>query len=465
MGEKRVAIIGGGITGLTLCETLSSRGCSVHLFESKPFAGGLAATVQWDDFFFDYGPHEFCTGSNILINYLKDVLGSDYLLRDRRACQFFMGAEISYPFTFTELIKCVGFALPLRTAMEVIAGRIKNIFWQQEDFSFRKWTESRYGKTLYADYFEPYTKKVWGIDPDRLDPRTASKRISFNSIFDYVYQYLMLRLKNEASKNPHSPMRNQFIYANKGIGTLCRRLMERAAASGAEIHLDSPVSGFHMEQNKIGGIEIRGELFSDFDLVVSTLPLSVLLDMLGYRMPQLIRYRSIAFVFLKVPIEQMRDWQWIYFPDPDIVFQRLAEFSRFDAHLCPDGQTGLCAEISYFPEDEIGGMTDDELVARTVGDLKRSGFLPDAIECEGMVHRTDFGYPVQINGYIEWVTMMLAPIAEISNLLTTGRQGLYKYCNMNECMEMAFEMADNIMSGNPAREYSPDSRWKGAGAK
>ncbi|MFH1539269.1 MAG: FAD-dependent oxidoreductase [bacterium] len=464
-GREKVAILGGGITGLTLADALSGRGYSVELFEAAAGVGGLASTVEWDGFRFDHGPHEFCTDNPELIGIAKDVLGEDYILKERKACQYFRGSEIAYPFAFTDLLKCVGVRMLSRTAAEVFLGRLKNIMWQQEDFSFRKWTESRYGKTLYAELFEPYTKKVWGVDPEKLDPRTASKRITFNSIFDYIYQYFLLRFKREQSRNPHSPMRWNFIYAQRGIGTLCDRLAGRARAHGARIHLESRVTGMELKGDNVKAIEVDGEPFSDFDLIVSTLPLTTQLEMLNYRMPQLIRFRSMAFVFLKVPLEKMRDWLWTYFPDPGTIFQRTVEFGRFDAGMCPPGHTGLCAEISYFPEDEIGRMTDKELVERTIGDLKRDGFLPDNITCEGMVRRTDYAYPIQFNGYIEWVSMMMEPIAKIENLIITGRQALYKYCNMNECMEMALEVADGIATGNQEKGYSSSSGWKGAGIK
>ena len=73
---------------------------------------------------------------------------------------------------------------------EVVFSRVKSFFSYKEDDSFKNWVSSRFGKTLYEIYFGPYTEKVWGISPDELDPRTASNRIAFNSIFDYLVRSL-----------------------------------------------------------------------------------------------------------------------------------------------------------------------------------------------------------------------------------------------------------------------------------
>lgn len=258
-------------------------------------------------------------------------------------------------------------------------------------------------------------------------------------------------------------MKTHFIYARGGIGTLCDRLAERAAAGGARIHLRSEITGIKIEGGRIKAIVTNGEPFEDFDLAVSTLPLTVLLEMLDYRMPKFNMFRSMAFVFLKIPLEKLRDWLWIYFPDPDTVYQRTAEFGRFDARMCPPGQTGLCAEISYFHGEGPGRLTDGELVQKTVAGLKRDGFIPENVNCEGMVRRTDFAYPIQFNGFIEWISLLMEPLSRMENLIITGRQALYKYCNMNECMEMALGVADGIAAGRGKFDYSPRSVWRGAG--
>jgi protoporphyrinogen oxidase len=461
--NKRIAILGGGITGLTLCWELTRLGFAVDLFEADATVGGLAATFKWDGFNFDYGPHEFCTDNPELTSMLQEILGEDYLVRQRRSCQYFMGSELQYPFSITGLVQCLGIGFLARVGMEILAGRLKSMFWQEEDYSFRSWTYSRFGKSLYETYFGPYTEKVWGLPPELLDPRVASNRISISSVFDYLYQYVQFIFKHENYANPHSPMKSHFIYARNGMGTLCEKLAEAATRRGANIHLNSRITAMRVQDNRISSIEVNGDSFSDFDLVVNTLPLTLQLELLGFRMPKLIQFRSMAFVMLQAPIEKMRDWLWIYFPDPDVIFQRVTEFQGFNAEMCPPGSTGLCAEISYFPEQEIGRMSDEELVARTVSDLKRTGFLPPDIECRGVVRRTNYAYPIQYFGFIEWVAMMMKPLSEFENLIITGRQALYKYCNMNECMEMALDVAHAVAQGQTRFEYSAASHWKGAG--
>ena len=58
---------------------------------------------------------------------------------------------------------------------------------------------------------------------------------------------------------------------------------------------------------------------------------------------------------------------------------------------------------------------------------------------------------------------LLTPVRSLRNFVTTGRQGLYKYCNMNECMEMAIDVAEQIEQDVDRFNYDLGSSWKGAG--
>ena len=107
-------------------------------------------------------------------------------------------------------------------------------------------------------------------------------------------------------------------------------------------------------------------------------------------------------------------------------------------------------------------MDDAGIVKLTVKDLMASGILKDETGVKGWVTREKHAYPLQINGFIEHVAKSVEYIKTIPNLITSGRQGLFKYCNMNECMEMAIELAESI-DLDTEHAFSLDSTWTGAG--
>ena len=58
--NKKVLILGGGITGLGVAWKLSENNVPVEVIEAKKEEiGGLAATIKRDPYRLDYGPHFF----------------------------------------------------------------------------------------------------------------------------------------------------------------------------------------------------------------------------------------------------------------------------------------------------------------------------------------------------------------------------------------------------------------------
>ena len=57
--SKRVAVIGGGISGLTTAFLLKKRGFQVKVFEASDRLGGNVQTVSRDGYTFEEGPNSF----------------------------------------------------------------------------------------------------------------------------------------------------------------------------------------------------------------------------------------------------------------------------------------------------------------------------------------------------------------------------------------------------------------------
>ncbi|MGZ7127352.1 MAG: NAD(P)-binding protein, partial [Halobacteriota archaeon] len=68
----RVAILGGGLTGLTVGYLLEQKGVEFEILERKSECGGLMKTIEQDGFTFDAG------GSHIIFSKDEPVL--DFML-------------------------------------------------------------------------------------------------------------------------------------------------------------------------------------------------------------------------------------------------------------------------------------------------------------------------------------------------------------------------------------------------
>ncbi len=460
---KKIIILGGGITGITCAYELSRMGNEVVLYEANKNLGGLASTVESEGYCYDYGPHEFCTDNPQLVAILRQVLGNDMLKLSQNVSQYFLAKYIDYPIKPLQLLRVLPIRLLSKVAYEVITNRFKRLVYDYHDYSFKRWVEIRFGETMYDLYFGPYTQKVFGISPDSLDPRKASNRISFNSIFDLLIKsasYLFLN-KDDFSTT-HSPLKHGFYYSRGGIEKICDSMAKAAQDRGARIFLEHKATSIDTGSSTVAFND--GSVMDNFDYLISTIPITELLKLLGLRMDiEPVKFRSIVLVNLKVPFRPLTKNTWIYFPQPEIIFQRLTEYSNIDQSMAPEGCSSVGLEISCFAGDNIWKQSDDQIIDRVYQDLDRIGILPLSTDVEAFVVRQRFGYPIHLTGYLEIVKLLLEPIASLGNVVTTGRQGLFKYCNMNECMEMAIEVAETIERGQEGFNYNLESSWRGAG--
>ncbi len=465
----RVAILGGGLTGLTTGLRLARKGASAHLFESSSSAGGLAATFRSHGFAFDFGPHEFCTENQALIDLVEELLGPELLTIERRTAQYFRGHLLRYPFELADILRKVEFGVGLLALTDVMRARIASAFLRGEERDFESWTKARFGTTLFDLYFGPYTRKVWGRDPSQIDARTAAARITAESAWDLTRKTLGYHiLRREDLENIHSEHRRTFRYARGGIGTLQDRLREAFLAHGGTIHYGKRVVGMGLRQNSIASVEFQdGQTFRDFDSVVSSVPLTELVPMaLGPRGAALVRernlpYRGMAFVFLRLARPMATQFHWVYYPDAEIPFQRVTEFSHFEADMAPLGSTGLALEIACDPGDEVWKTSDATLGAVCVRSLTRMGQMQERDVLGFDVIRSSHAYPVQVVGFRESADELLTALREIENLSPVGRQGLFRYCNMNECMEMAFDVSEALLQGHDAAHIDRVTTWEG----
>jgi protoporphyrinogen oxidase len=79
---KHYYIIGAGVSGLTAGLELLRKGASVTVIESTSKVGGLAASIKYDDYVIDYGPHLFHSAHPEIIEYWRELVGEKLVSKD-----------------------------------------------------------------------------------------------------------------------------------------------------------------------------------------------------------------------------------------------------------------------------------------------------------------------------------------------------------------------------------------------
>jgi protoporphyrinogen oxidase len=320
------------------------------------------------------------------------------------------------------------------------------------DVSFEDWVTRRFGRTLYRIFFGQYTEKAWGMPPSQISSNWASQRITLLSLWDTVKKTLF-----PGGDTPRTLVR-KFIYPKfGGIGELARGYARRIEANGGTIHVNAPAVRFHHDGDlRITGIEYgkHTRQVMEGDVYINTIPITSLVRALTPAPPpdvmahvKALRYISIVFVYLKLDRETVSPDSWVYLPEKHLTVHRICEFRNFSRTAAPAGKTMICAEITCRRGDEIWRMDADNLRDLAERDLVSVGLIETGQVLDTFIKRIPYAYPVYDLEYESHLAPLQEYIRSLEGIITTGRQGNFRYNNMDQSVEMGRSVAEEIHTG------------------
>ena len=134
--------------------------------------------------------------------------------------------------------------------------------------------------------------------------------------------------------------------------------------------------------------------------------------------------------------------------------------------MVPDEQT-TCLGLEYFCDegDSLWQLDDVALIELAKREMAQLGLVETTDVIDGVVFRQAKAYPVYTGEYKAYLELIKAYLVTISNLQTTGRNGLHMYNNQDHSMLTAMLAVKNILgeqhdvwSVNTDRSYHEEVR-------
>jgi len=454
MQKKRVIILGAGLTGLTTAWKLASAGVPVIIIEKENDVGGLAGTIDWDGWKFDYGPHNFHTGENYILEFYKKLLPDHFKSRTLKARLFIFNKLVPFPLKGVKVFLELNKIQMIKALVDFTLTRIKAFFWGVKETEYLdEWIIQRFGKFLYSIYFGPYIERVWKMDGHKLSKVIGELKIPILSIREHI--------KREFFKKEDKDDFLQWdkYYVKWGIGQLSRFFYnELLKMPHVRIILGSHIDSIAVEKSVITSVQVgREEIeITPNDYIVSTIPLTTLIKILP-EVPENIRatinkldYCSERFLFLKIKKTKIMGYDWIYISDGKYPFNRVSEFNYDQFEMVPEGYTSLTVEFPCNDGDSIWSMPDNELLDITLSFFDEIYHLEkeDIIGLRSAFQ--DYAYPRFIVGYPEVLHNVFCYLENIGNIFSIGRQGMFCYLDTDEATIMGLETADILIRGSMA---------------
>lgn len=457
--KPRILVLGGGPAGLGAAYGLARRQeFEVTLLERNPEVGGNAGSFEVDGIPVDFGSHRLhpsCQPS--LLSDIRMLLGEDLLERPRHGRILLKGRWIGFPLRPLDL----ALKLPPRFILGVGADALKRLIVRQPaegTESFESVMRRGLGDTITDEFYLPYARKIWGLDPERLSATQARRRVSAGSLFALVKKAASgLRLSAR-------PKGQFFYYPRFGFGQISLAYAEAAERAGASILRSTSVTRV---QRTEGGWQVRYERANtsgaiEVDHVWSTIPLTALVNCMAPTPPGAvlasaasISFRAMILVYLVLSKAQFTEFDAHYLPGPEIAFSRISEAKNYRGTLEPEDRTILCGELPCSPDDRHWRMSDDELGHELVTSLDAAG-LPIRDRVIGVLtRRLRHAYPIYEIGYEEHFGRLEDWLCRWENLITFGRQGLFAHDNTHHALFMAYSAVECL----DARGNFDLSRW------
>ncbi|HMZ32054.1 MAG TPA: FAD-dependent oxidoreductase, partial [Methanoregulaceae archaeon] len=391
----KTAILGGGLSGLTLARFLHERGEDLVVLEAEPAFGGLCRSRREGGFCFDSGgSHIIFSRDEEVLGFMLSVLGENRAVRKRNTRIFYKDRFVKYPFEngLSELPKeDLYFCLHeyIKTLIASEKGELSPVK------TFQDWIYATFGKGIAECYLLPYNRKIWNYPPEQMSAHWVEGRVPRPPVEDIIRSAVGI----ETEGYTHQAV---FSYPQEGgIEALVRAV--------ALPITDRMTCGFRVSSiRRCGeGWEISDGIRTiSADRLISTIPLQHLIPALEGVPEQVreavgsLRYNSVCSVFIGVN-GKVPDISWLYVPDPGIgLLNRVSFPSNYSSWVAPEGCGSVLAEITYNEGDPLTRMDDTEIIRHVIQSLETMQLVKNEDVIYTGIARHRFAYVVYDLDYL-----------------------------------------------------------------
>jgi protoporphyrinogen oxidase len=428
----RIAVLGGGISGIILSRLLQEKGHEIHLFEAQDSLGGLCRSRLINGFVYDLcGGHILNSRNSKTLQYILDITGKDNWIKHVRNTKIFLNNQFyKYPF---ENGLC---DLPKEDNYECLMDYVRahyerDYHHKPEPSNFHDWIIYRFGNSIAHRFLIPYNQKVWKYNLKHINTHWVDGIVPHAKLEDVVKSSIGIQTEG------HTHQYN-FYYPRKGGFQF---LPDALSEPLNNVHLLTPVKSIENIKSKwvINGIH-------DFDDVISTISVHELLNLVKHIPPfvtatiESLWYNGLLTVFIGTNKPIDNDYNWVYLPEKDKTPANCITFSsNYSKYNVPEGCGSVIAEITLKAKtvpDNVEALTNNLVEFLDTSKIinKNDIVLSDS-------HFVPYAYPVYGLKFNELIQIINNYLNELK-LKRFGRFATYSYNNIDVIFDNARDFVD-----------------------
>ncbi len=429
----KTAILGGGLSGLTLARLLHEKGTDLVVIEAEPEYGGLCRSRTDKGFTFDIGGSHiiFSRDTEVLV-FMRQMIRGNEQQNARNTKIFYKGRYVKYPFEN-------GLSdLPPEDRFFCISEFVKTLIAVEkgelaDPETFRDWIYYTFGRGIAECYMVPYNEKIWKYPTDKMSLHWVDGRIPRPPVDDVIKSAIGICTEGYTHQSVFSyPL-------DGGIEALVK-----AIARPVERYIKTAFRIRSIRKHGARWLISNGTETIEADRIISTIPIQHLVAALP-GVPEEVRkacdnltYNSLVCVNLGIH-GSVPDYSWLYIPDPALGKTNRVSFpSRYSRHVAPEGSSAILAEITHQPGDPVAQMSDEELIAEVTGMLSGMDLAtPDQVVFASVV-RQPFAYVVYDREYQKNMGV-IRDYCRTLGIPLVGRFAQFEYLNMDGCIRSVLD--------------------------
>ena len=412
----RIAVIGAGISGLSVAQILRKRNREVVVYESEGRPGGLIKCDSVDgNLFHRTGGHVFNTKRKDVLEWFWTFFDKEkeFVLAQRNSVVA-MSSENMIPYPIENHVYMLG-ADDVKSVIQDLL-EIKGSEGSVIANNFEDFLRMQFGKTLYDMYFGPYNYKVWRRDLSKVPLSWLAGKLPMPTVAEILYN------------NIHKVKEKEFVHSsfyyplNGGSQFIANRLSE-----GLDIRYN-----VHIERLEKRGMSfcINGEVFDSviFCGNIKQLP-SLLVDCCsiehyGHFIENLESHGTTS-VFCEI---EKNDYSWIYLPSKEYESHRIICTGNFSEN------NNVCNKMTGTIE-----FTDAISTEEIKENLQKMPFSPKYLTH----HYAPYTYPIQDDKTREMIHSLKSELKK-ENIYLLGRFAEWEYYNMDVAMGAALDLVEEL---------------------
>jgi UDP-galactopyranose mutase len=441
-------------------------GADALLLEQADRVGGWCRSIEDHGFTFDYAGHIMFSTDPYVHELYRMLLGDNVHWQDREAWIYSQGVYTRYPFQGSL------YGLPPGVIKECLVGAIEARFGsldprvrtpdysgpdRREEDSERTWEgpERRrfageqprnfeefihrvWGAGIAKHFAIPYNRKLWAVPLAEMETSWLGGRVPMPNLEEMIDGAL------HPSAKPMGPNARFGYPLWGGFQALMNGFLPHLQG---ELRLNTRVVAVSPSRRTV---TMEDGSTAEYRHLVSTMPLPVLVQLIGSEAPDDVRraaadlrHVSVRCVNIGVGREHLTEKHWIYYPE-DTVFHRIFVQGNASPHCNPPGGFGLTCEITYSPAKPLP-QDGDALIERCIQDCHSVGFFgPD----DPVITANQVDLPVAYVVYdhvrkqnVETIRSWLAG----KDIVLAGRYAEWEYYNSDHAFIAGRKAAEDVL--------------------